>query len=60
MTRQRKIDEELWEDSDETLSKNHVIERFFAQHERGAHDPQRRPPPGVKPRRRPERADGED
>ena len=38
MTRQRKIDEELWEDSDEKLSSDHVVERFFSQHQRDAHD----------------------
>jgi hypothetical protein len=34
MSRQRKIDEELWEDSEEKLSSDHVVERFFSQHER--------------------------
>lgn len=51
MNRQRKIDEELWEDGDEALSSDHVVERFFSQHERAdAHEPVRRP--GARPRRR--------
>lgn len=33
MNRQRKIDEELWEDGAEKLSADHVVERFFSQHE---------------------------
>lgn len=55
MNRQRKIDEALWEDSDEKLSSDHVVERFFSQHEReeaeagrrhAAPRPKRRPAPG--------------
>lgn len=36
MNRQRKIDEELWEDGAEELSSDHVVERFFSQHEHDA------------------------
>ena len=42
MTRQRKIDEELWEDSEEKLSSDHVVERFFSQHERDAAEAERK------------------
>ncbi len=55
MNRPRKIDEELWEDGEEKLSSDHVVERFYAQHE---HDDDSEPPrrnrPGVRPRRREE------
>lgn len=52
MTRQRKIEEELWDDSAEKLSSDHVVERFFSQHARDASDAARRLRPGAKPRRR--------
>lgn len=52
MSRQRKIDEELWEDSDEELSADHVVERFFAQSERGSHEAPRKPAAAAKVRRR--------
>jgi hypothetical protein len=55
MNRQRKIDEDLWEDSEEKLSSDHVVERFFSQHERAdAHDSARKGRPGAKARRRPQ------
>jgi hypothetical protein len=51
MNRQRKIDEELWEDGNDDLSSDHVVERFFSQHERAdAHEPVRRP--GARSKRR--------
>ena len=53
MTRQRKIDEELWEDSEEKLSADHVVERFFSQHERDGADAARKGHTGPRPRRRP-------
>ncbi len=42
MTRQRKIEEKLWEDSEEKLSSDHVVERFFSQHERDSADSARK------------------
>jgi hypothetical protein len=53
MNRTRKIDEALWEDSDEALSADHVVERFFSQHERDGIDPTRRSPAPPRTRRRP-------
>lgn len=53
MTRQRKIDEELWEDGDEALSSDHVVERFYSQHERAAHEPGRMGQAVARTRRRP-------
>jgi hypothetical protein len=53
MTRQRKIDEELWEDSEEELSSDHVVERFFSQHERDSADAARKSHASPKPKRRP-------
>lgn len=52
MTRQRKIDEELWEDGEEKLSADHVVERFFSQHERDATDAARKAHVGTRPKRR--------
>ncbi len=52
MNRQRKIDEELWEDSDEKLSSDHIVERFFAQHPHGTHDAERKGHLPARPRRR--------
>lgn len=53
MNRQRKIDEELWEDSEAELSSDHVVERFFSQHEReAAHEAARKGRPGTRPKRR--------
>jgi hypothetical protein len=55
MSRQRKIDEDLWEDSEEKLSSDHVVERFFSQHEReAAHEAARKARPGARPKRRPQ------
>ena len=51
-TRQRKIDEELWEDSEEKLSSDHVIERFFSQHEREGNEAARKAHPSPRPKRR--------
>ena len=53
MTRQRKIDEELWEDSEEKLSSDHVVERFFSQHEREGIDAARKGHASLRPKRRP-------
>ena len=53
MTRQRKIDEELWEDSEEKLSSDHVVERFFSQHELDGADAARKGHAGPRPKRRP-------
>ena len=52
MTRPRKLDEQLWEDSEEELSADHVVERFFSQHERAGEDAARKPhaPPRAKRR----------
>jgi hypothetical protein len=53
MNRQRKIDEELWEDGDEQLSSDHVVERFFSQHEHAAgFDAPRKTRPGTRAKRR--------
>jgi hypothetical protein len=52
MTRQRKIDEELWEDGEEKLSSDHVVERFFSQHERDGVEAARKGA-GPRPKRRP-------
>lgn len=53
MNRQRKIDEELWEESDEKLSSDHVVERFFSQHEHDTDDEvPRRSRPGGRSRRK--------
>jgi len=61
MNRQRKIDEELWEDSEEELSSDHVVERFFSQHERAGADAPRRGQPGPRPKRRaPQQAESEE
>jgi hypothetical protein len=55
MNRKRKLDEELWEDSDEELSSDHVVERFLARHEHDDdHEPARRVRPGARVKRRPE------
>ncbi len=63
MNRQRKIDEELWEDGEEELSSDHVVERFFSQHERAdAHEATRKGRPVSRPKRRAAASapDGED
>ena len=52
MTRPRKIDEELWEDSEEKLSSDHVVERFYSQHERDGADAARKGHVVPRPRRR--------
>ncbi len=54
MNRKRRIDEELWEDGDEELSSDHVVERFYAQHEHDDDESPRRVRPGARPRRRAE------
>ncbi|MBM4196854.1 MAG: hypothetical protein FJ197_07115 [Gammaproteobacteria bacterium] len=60
MSRPRKIDESLWEDSDEALAKDHVVERFFSQHERDDVEPVRRAPVPSRNRRRLPPADRDD
>lgn len=52
MTRQRRIDEELWEEGDEELSADHVVERFFSQHERTGHETGRKAQSAARGRRR--------
>lgn len=53
MSRPHKIDEELWEDGEEALSSDHVVERFFSQHERDTEtDGLRRSRPDGRPRRK--------
>lgn len=52
MSRQRKIVEELWEDDEETLSSDHVVERFFSQHEREVAEAARKSHAGPRHRRR--------
>lgn len=53
MNRQRKIDQDLWDDDEEKLSSDHVVERFFAQHEHDAVDAAHGKAPGpLRPRRR--------
>jgi hypothetical protein len=53
MTRQRKIDEDLWEDAEEELSSDHVVERFFSQREReAAHEAARKGRPGTRGKRK--------
>jgi len=52
MTRQRKIDEELWEDGEEKLSSDHVVERFFSQHEHDRAEAARRGHAGPRPKRK--------
>lgn len=52
MSRQRKIDEELWEDGEEKLSADHVVERFFSQHERDGAEAARKGHAVPRPRRR--------
>lgn len=60
MNRQRKLDEELWEDSDEELSSDHVVERFFSRHEHDADDEApRRSRQGGRPRRKAPAGGGE-
>jgi hypothetical protein len=53
MTRQRKIDEELWEDGEEKLSGDHVVERFFSQHEHDAAEAARKGHASPRLKRRP-------
>jgi hypothetical protein len=60
MSRQKKIDEELWEDAGEDLISDHVVERFFAQHETDSTDARRHHPPNRPRRRGAPRADSED
>lgn len=52
MTRPRKLDEQLWEDSEEELSSDHVVERYFSQHERAGQEAPRKPHVAAKPKRR--------
>jgi hypothetical protein len=56
MTRNRKLDENLWDEADESLSSDHVIERFFSQRERAPSGAPRKPRSGPKTRRRPDDA----
>ncbi len=57
MNRQRKIDEDLWDDGDEEVSSDHVVERFFSRREREPADVAHGKPPGTpRPRRRPARS----
>ena len=59
MNRQRKMDETLWDDGEEPLSADHVVERFFAQHERDAvGDPRHRGADTPRLKRRPARPAG--
>lgn len=51
MARKHRLDEELWEDGEEKLSADHVVERFFSQHEAPGHEAQRRPHPAPRSRR---------
>jgi len=60
VNRRRKRDEEAWEDDAGELSADHVVERFFAQHEHDDPEPARRPHPGPRPRRREQRPDAEE
>lgn len=55
MSRPRKLDEQLWEDSEEELSADHVVERYFAQHERTDDEAPRKAhaPPRAKRRQSP-------
>jgi hypothetical protein len=53
MTRPRKLDEQLWEDSEEALSADHVVERYFAQHERTGDEVPRKPHAPPRAKRRP-------
>lgn len=60
MNRRRKRDEEAWEDDAGTLSADHVVERFFAQHEHDEPELPRRPHPPPRQRRREHRPDAEE
>jgi hypothetical protein len=57
MSRHRKIEEDAWDEDDERLSADHVVERFFSRHERDAEEEPRRPRIGQRARRRPNRPD---
>jgi len=50
--RQRRIDDQLWEEGEEALSSDHVVERFFSQHERDDPEPARKAHAGARPKRR--------
>jgi hypothetical protein len=52
MSRPRKIDEELWEDADEALSADHVVERFYSQHERDDAEADRKSQGSLRPKKR--------
>jgi hypothetical protein len=56
MSRHRKIDEDPWDENDEALAADHVVERFFSKHERHPDDHARRPRHGPRPKRRQGRA----
>jgi hypothetical protein len=53
MTRPRKLEEQLWEDAEEELSADHVVERFFSQHERADDETPRKPHAPLRARHRP-------
>ena len=53
MNRHRKIEEDLWDDNEEELAADHVVERFFSREERHTDESARRHRPGAKSRRRP-------
>jgi hypothetical protein len=58
MARRRKIDEDIGSPEDgEDGTTDHVVERFFAQQERGSHDLPRKPRPAARGRK-PPRPDG--
>lgn len=52
MSRHRKIEEDAWDEGEEDLSADHVVERFFSRQERHADDEPRRPRPAQRARRR--------
>lgn len=52
MIRHRKIDEDVWDEDEEHLAVDHVVERFFSRHERHADEGPRRHRSGAKQRRR--------
>ena len=53
MTRPRKVDEQLWEDGEEKLSSDHVVERFFSQHVHDGEDAGPRAHAAPRAKRRP-------
>jgi hypothetical protein len=60
MTRHRKIDEDPWDENDEALSADHVVERLFSRHERHPDDHVKRQRHGARPKRRQGRATDSD